>query len=87
MSHPIIRECDHYLIMEPSRNERFLTADETLEWLENWIHKIEKLPKDLEKHSSNQSAAKRLLDTSCNLEIKPGFTIQWFAVRLDQPHF
>ena len=84
MSHPIIRECDHYLVMEPSRDEKFLSKEETLKWLETWIKKMNKLPKDLENQASNQSAAKRLLDISCNLEIKPGFTIQWFAVRINQ---
>ena len=43
MSHPIIRECDHYLIMEPSKDERFLTKEETLQWLENWLNKMDKL--------------------------------------------
>ena len=47
------------------------------------IKKMNKLPKDLEHQASKQSAAKRLLDIACNLEIKPGFTIQWFAVRID----
>ena len=42
MSHPIIRECDHYLIMEPSKDERFLTKEETLQWLENWLNKMDK---------------------------------------------
>ena len=84
MSPPIIRECDHYLVMEPSRDEKFLSKEETLKWLETWIKKMNKLPKDLENQASNQSAAKRLLDISCNLEIKPGFTIQWFAVRINQ---
>ncbi len=85
MSHPIIRNCDPYVIMEPSKKERFLSEKETLKWLENWIKKLEKLPKDLENQSSIESAAQRLLDTSCDLEIKRGFTIQWFAVRLDLP--
>ncbi len=85
MSHPIIRECDHYLIMEPTKEERFLSKDQTLKWLENWINKLDKLPQDLASQPSIQSAAKRLLDISCDLEIKPGFTIQWFAVRLENP--
>ena len=84
MSHPIIRECDHYLVMEPSRHEKFLSKEETLKWLEAWIKKMNKLPRDLENQASHKSAAKRLLDISCNLEIKPGFTIQWFAVRINQ---
>ena len=39
----------------------------------------------LENQSSTKSASSRLLDVACNLEIKPGFTIQWFAIRLNQP--
>jgi len=85
MSHPIIRECDHYLVMEPSKDERLLTKEETLQWLENWLNKMDKLPQDLEKQSCTKSASHRLLDVSCNLEIKPGFTIQWFAVRVNPP--
>ncbi len=86
MSNPLIRDCDNYVIMEPCHSERFLTEKETLAWLENWIKKMGKLPTDLENQPSTQAAAQRLLDTSCDLEIKPGFKIQWFAVRLDQPN-
>ncbi len=84
MSHPIIRECDHYLVMEPSKKEMFLNKEDTLKWLEEWIKNMNQIPKDLENQSSAKFAAKRLLDISCNLEIKPGFTIQWFAIRLSQ---
>ncbi len=83
MSSPLIRDCEHYLVMEPSENERFLTANETLKWLENWLDHMKELPKDLQSQYSTKSAAKRLLDTACTLEIEPGFTLQWFAVRLD----
>jgi Protein CHLORORESPIRATORY REDUCTION 7 len=27
--------------------------------------------------------AERLLNTACALELEPGFTVQWFAVRLE----
>ena len=87
MSHPLIRDCDHYVIMEPCKNEKFLTSKETLQWLESWINEIEELPQDLKSQPSSKDAAQRLLDTACDLEIKPGFTVQWFAVRLNQPDF
>ena len=83
MSHPLIRSCDHYVVLEPGASENILTADETLLWLENWLHKLNKLPDDLENYSSLADAAQRLIDTACDLEIKPGFTLQWFAVRID----
>ncbi|ABX08055.1 chlororespiratory reduction protein 7 [Prochlorococcus marinus] len=85
MSNPLIRACDHYVVLEPGQEERFLDKDETLFWLESWLGKLQELPKDLKSQGSVESAAQRLLDTACDLEIKPGFTLQWFAVRLD-PH-
>ena len=83
MSNPLIRACDHYVILEPGQEERFLDKDETLSWLESWLVQLKELPTDLQSQPSKQSAAQRLLDTACDLEIKPGFTLQWFAVRLD----
>ena len=85
MSDPLIREIDNYVILEPGQTERFLTSDETLIWLEKWLKKIQTLPKDLQKKSSIKAAAKHLLDTACDLEVYPGFTLQWFAVRLEPP--
>ena len=85
MSNPIIRDCENYLVMEPCKNEQFLTAEETIQWIEQWLKTMEKLPEDLQPQVSTRSAAERLLDTSCDLEIKPGFIIQWYAVRLKPP--
>ena len=84
MSSSRIHDCQHYVVMEPLQNEKFLTAEETLQWLEKWLNQMHELPQDLRNQSSKESAAKRLLDTACNLEIEPGFTLQWFAVRLDR---
>ncbi|KGG18490.1 hypothetical protein EV11_1361 [Prochlorococcus sp. SS52] len=71
--------------MEPCKNEKLLTSKETLQWLENWLNQMDELPEDLKEHPSNVEAAQRLLDTACDLEITPGFNIQWFAVRLNPP--
>ena len=83
MSNPLIRSCDNYVVLEPGQREKFLNAEETLEWLQKWLEELDQLPKDLEEQPSTHHAAKRLLDTSCDLEIEPGFKLQWFAVRLD----
>ena len=85
MSDPLIYDCNNYVVMEPEKKEEFMNAEETLEWLEQWLNQLEKLPQDLENQPSLKAAATRLLDTACNLEIKPGFAIQWYAVRLDPP--
>lgn len=84
MPDPLIREVDNYVVMEPGKEEEFLTAQETLQWLLQWLKVLDELPKDLEEKNSLELAAQHLLDTACDLEIKQGFTIQWFAVRLDR---
>ncbi len=85
MSDPLIRACDDYVILEPGSEERFLNAKETLSWLRSWLEQLDHLPEDLQDQPTINHAAQRLLDTACDLEIKPGFTLQWFAVRLDPP--
>ena len=85
MSDPLIRELDNYVVLEPGKHERFLSAEETLTWLCKWLEKMDELPEDLRTKSSIQEAAQHLLDTACDLEIQPGSTLQWFAVRLNSP--
>ncbi len=85
MSNPLIRDCENYVVMEPCKPEKFLTEKETLEWLETWLNSMEALPVDIKNEPSKKASAQRLLDTACTLEIKPGFTLQWYAVRLDPP--
>ena len=70
MSDPLIRACDHYVVLEPAGAERLLTAAETLDWLVAQLEALE---------------AQRLLETACELEWEPGVSVQWFAVRLDPP--
>tara|TARA_Y100001968_G_scaffold49997_2_gene40412 strand:+ start:3025 stop:3267 length:243 start_codon:yes stop_codon:yes gene_type:complete len=74
---------DNFVVLEPGNEEQILTIQETLTWLSSWLQKIDELPMDLKEKSSIKDAAKHLLDTACVLEIKPGFNVQWYAVRLD----
>ena len=85
MSDPLIRACDDYVVLEPGKPERLLSADDTLTWLSEWLLRLDCLPEDLLDQASVDQAAQRLLDTACDLEISPGITIQWFAIRLDKP--
>ena len=48
---------------------------------------MKEIPEDLKSQPSIQSAAKRLLDTACSLEIERGFTLQWFAIRIEQTNY
>ena len=86
MSDPLIREIDNFVVLEPANLEQFLNTEETLLWISNWLKSLDELPEDLKPKNSIENAAKHLLDTACDLEIEPGFTIQWFAIRLDSPN-
>ena len=85
MSDPLIRACDDYVVLEPGKPERLLSAADTLTWLSDWLRSLDQLPADLRNQPTVQAAAQRLLDTACDLEISPGMTLQWFAVRLEPP--
>ena len=85
MSDPLIRACDDYVVLEPGKPEQLLSAADTLTWLSDWLRSLDQLPADLRNQPTVQAAAQRLLDTACDLEISPGITLQWFAVRLEPP--
>ncbi len=73
------------MVLEPAAAERILSAAETLDWLEAQLAVLESPPADLEDLSDDRARAQRLLETACALELAPGRTIQWFAVRLEPP--
>ena len=85
MSDPLIRACDDYVVLEPGKPEQLLDVPNTLAWLSRWLQTMDRLPEDLADLSSVEAAAQRLLDTACDLELSPGVSIQWFAVRLEPP--
>ena len=85
MSDPLIRACDDYVVIEPAKSEKFLNQEQTIEWLTSWLDQLENLPVDLQNEQTTKAAAKRLLETACELEIEPGINLKWFAVRLDPP--
>ena len=81
----MIRACDDYVVLEPGKPEQLLDVPNTLAWLSRWLQTMDQLPADLADLSSVEAAAQRLLDTACDLELSPGVSIQWFAVRLKPP--
>lgn len=82
MSDPLIYICDDYVVLEPGQPEKLLSSSDTLAWLTSWLEQLDNLPEDLRDQPSASEAAQRLLDTACSLELSPGFSVQWFAVRL-----
>jgi hypothetical protein len=85
MSDPLLRELDHYVVLEPGAGERILTAGETRLWLEQQLGAMGELPDDLRGLGTRAEQAERLLQTACQLELEPGRSVQWFAVRLEPP--
>ena len=86
MSDPLIRALDDYVVLEPGKPEQLLSAADTLTWLSGWLRSLDQLPADLADQPDVEAAAQRLIDTACDLEISPGVTLQWFAVRLEPPN-
>ena len=85
MSDPLLREMDHYVVLEPGGEETILSASNTLAWLASHLASLPVIPTDLAHLSSVEAQAERLLETACALDLTPGSTIQWFAVRLEPP--
>lgn len=85
MSDPLLRELDHYVVLEPAAAERILTAAETCAWLAAHLASLAEPPADLAGLPDPRQQAQRLLETACELELAPGLVIQWFAVRLEPP--
>ncbi|MFM7641820.1 MAG: chlororespiratory reduction protein 7 [Cyanobium sp.] len=85
MSDPLIREMDHYVVLEPGGEEAILSAEDTRLWLARHLSSLTTTPADLVHLSSVEAQVERLLETACELDLAPGVTIQWFAVRLDRP--
>ncbi len=73
------------MVLEPGGPQTILTAAETLDWLAVRLAALEAPPADLAALPGPAEQARRLLETACELEIGPGLTIQWYAVRLEPP--
>ena len=73
------------MVLVPGEPEQLLTAADTMTWLAGRLQDLDPWPSDLAGCSSPEQAALRLLDTACELEISPGISLQWYAVRLEPP--
>lgn len=85
MSDPLLRELDHYVVLEPGGEDAILSASDTRAWLARHLSALTHPPADLAHLSGLDEQVERLLETACALELEPGIAIQWFAVRLERP--
>ena len=83
MSNPLIRESDHYVLLEPDSTEKIVTKQEAIIWLKNWLSKTETQTIYQNIDNPNKKFFEELLESTYELEIKVGYVIKWFAVRIE----
>ena len=84
MSNPLIRSTDHFVLLEPDSKEVIVTKKEAIKWLKNWIPKVESSTIYQNLDYSKEEYFEELLESTYELEIKFGYVIKWFAVRVEQ---
>ncbi len=86
MADALIHYEDHYVWLEPGESETFLTPEELLVKLEALLEREpEGVTPDVLARGDRAAQARYLRDTVCELELEPGLSVQWFAVRLEKP--
>ena len=83
MSNPLIRSTDHYVLLEPNSKEKIVSKKEAISWLKNWLEKVETQSIYQNIDESDYEFLEELLESIYELEIKSGFIIKWFAVRIE----
>ena len=83
MSNPLIRSEDHFVLLEPDSKEKIVTKKEALLWLKKWLLKVDSSTIYQNKDYSTEEFLEELLESTYELEIKFGFVIKWFAVRVE----
>ena len=83
MSNPLIRSEDHYVLLEPDSREKIVTKKEAILWLKNWLSKKETQTIYQNIENPDKEFFEELLESTYELEIKLGYVIKWFAVRIE----
>jgi Protein CHLORORESPIRATORY REDUCTION 7 len=74
-----------YVVLETDQPEQFLSATELAAKLTAILSQRQAdLPRDLQQISTVAAQVKRLLDTSCDLDMGADQFLQWYAVRLEK---
>ena len=83
MSNPLIRSEDYFVLLEPDSKEKIVSKKEAILWLRNWLLKASSTIIHLKLDCSKEESLEELLESTYELEIRSGFVIKWFAVRVD----
>ena len=83
MSNPLIRSEEHFVLLEPYSKEKIVTREEAIVWLKNWLQQVESSSIYQCLDYSKDNFFVEFLESTYELEIKAGFVIKWFAVRVE----
>ena len=85
MADAMLYDEDMYVLLAPGEAEVFMTPPELLAHLQALLsERQDNLPRDLQRFPEPAQQAEHLMSTSCELEIAPGKSIQWYADRLEK---
>ena len=83
MSNPLIRSVEHFVLLEPEKEEKIVNKTEAILWLKDWLTKVDLPTINQNVDFEKEDYILNLLEDTYELEIKPGYIIKWFAVRID----
>jgi hypothetical protein len=76
---------DAFVVLEPGKPEQLLSREEVLELLQEVLKpRQDDLPKDVRHYDTVEKQAQYLLESYCELELRPGYQLQWYVVRLEK---
>ena len=83
MSNPLIRSVEHFVLLEPDKKERIVSREEAIEWLREWFKKIDITTINQKENFEKEEFISKFLEDACELEVRSGYVIKWFAVRIE----
>ena len=83
MSNPLIRSVEHFVLLEPEKEEQIVSKEEAIKWLQSWLIKADFITINQNEDFEKKTDILNLLEDTYELEIRPGYVIKWFAVRID----
>jgi len=85
MPDSLMYEEEMFVVLETNQPETFLTPDELFNKLREVLEVIQDdLPNDLKHIETIDEQAKKLMDTSCELDLGPDQFLQWYVVRMEK---
>jgi hypothetical protein len=85
MADPLMYQEEMFVLLVPGQEEEILSAEELLTRLEAILRdRQDDLPRELARLATPAEQARHLRDQACELNLRPGHTLQWYAIRLEK---